>query len=102
MDFKGNFVQIIGGKASPTEATRHGINPANKKPLWDVPLCTKGDVDRAAEAGKEAFKTWSQVPYEERQKAVLAYADALEKHKTEFRDLLITEQGKPVTYPPHL
>lgn len=101
MDFKGNFVQIIGGKASPTEATRHGINPANKKPLWDVPLCTKGDVDRAAEAGKEAFKTWSQVPYEERQKAVLAYADALEKHKTEFRDLLITEQGKPLPLATH-
>lgn len=96
MDFKSNFVQIIGGKASLTEATRHGINPANKTPLWDVPLSTKADVDRAAEAGKEAFKTWSQVPYEERQKAVLAYADAVEKYKTEFRDLLTTEQGKPV------
>lgn len=96
MDFKGNFVQIINGKASPTEASRNGVNPANKTPLWDVPLATKADVDRAAEAGKEAFKTWSQVPYEERKKAVLAYADAVEKYKNEFRDLVVTEQGKAV------
>ena len=96
LDFQSNFVHVIDGNSSPTEGHRHGINPATLKPLWDVPVATHGDVDRAAAAAKKAFKSWSRVPYEERRSKVLAYADAVDKHRTQFRDLLTTEQGKPV------
>lgn len=96
LGFRDSFVQIIDGKASPTENTRHGINPANLKPHWEVPIASYGDVDRAVTAAKKAFKTWSKVPYEERRCAVLAYADAVEKYRADFRDLLVAEQGKPV------
>lgn len=97
MDFNSGFVQIIGAKRSPTQATRHGINPANLKTLPEVPVATQSDLDQAAAAGKEAFKSWSRVPYEERRTAVLGYADAIAKYRTNFRDLLTTEQGKPVS-----
>lgn len=96
LDFNEGFVQIINGKSAPTGSTRHGINPANLKPKAEVPVATQESLDAAVEAAKKAFKTWSKVPYEERRKAVLAYADAVEAYKTEFRDLLISEQGKPV------
>jgi acyl-CoA reductase-like NAD-dependent aldehyde dehydrogenase len=96
LDFNGNFVQIIDGKSSPTAQVRHGLNPANLEPKAEVPLATKEDLDKAVEKAKAAFKTWSQVPYEERRAAVLAYADAVEKYHDEFRGLLISEQGKPV------
>ncbi|RFU73366.1 aldehyde dehydrogenase [Trichoderma arundinaceum] len=96
LDFQNGFVQIINGKSAPTEQSRHGLNPATQKAKPDVPLATKEDLDRAVDAAKEAFKKWSKVPYEERQAAVLAYADAVEKMRTEFRDLLISEQGKPI------
>lgn len=97
MDFSSDFVQIIGGKSSPTQTTRHGINPANLNALPEVPVATQSDLDQAAAAAKEAFKSWSKVPYEERRTAVLAYADAIANHRTSFRDLLTREQGKPVS-----
>ncbi|CAG7931451.1 unnamed protein product [Penicillium olsonii] len=94
-DLRSNYVQIINGKASPTEVTRHGLNPATLEALPEVPVATPEDLDRAADAAKAAFKLWSATPYEDRKKAVLAYADAIEQYSDQFRDLLITEQGKP-------
>lgn len=98
LDFKDSFIQIIDGKSHPTKETRYGINPANLEPKAKVPVVTKDDLDVAVDAAKRAFKTWSKVPYEDRRKAVLAYADAVDELRTEFRDLLISEQGKPVRY----
>lgn len=97
MDFQDNFVQIIDGKSAATEKTRHGINPATLEPKSPVPVATPEDLDRAVRAGKIAFKTWSRTPYEKRRDAVLAFADAFESLKTSFRDLLVSEQGKPVS-----
>ena len=96
IDFKDNFVQIVNGEIAPTQITRHGINPANKQPLLPVPVATEKDVDNAVGAGKAAFKTWSRVPYGDRKKSVLAYADAIEACTPQFTELLILEQGKPV------
>ncbi|WYZ39875.1 hypothetical protein EsH8_IV_000216 [Colletotrichum jinshuiense] len=96
LSFQENFVQIIDGKPSSTEKTRHGINPANLEAKPEVPVATSSDVDRAVAAAKDAFKIWSKVPYEERRKAVLAYADAVDRLRSQFRDLLISEQGKPI------
>ncbi|GKT74652.1 aldehyde dehydrogenase [Colletotrichum tofieldiae] len=90
------FVQIIDGKLSATERTRHGVNPANLTPKEEVPVASRGDVDRAVAAAHAAFKTWSKVPYDQRRKAVLAYADAIDGLRGQFRDLLISEQGKPI------
>ncbi|KAJ5767656.1 hypothetical protein N7533_000239 [Penicillium manginii] len=95
-DIRSNYVQIINGQSSPTEATRHGLNPATLEALPNVPVATPEDLDKAADAAKAAFKIWSATPFEDRKKAVLAYADAIEAYRDEFRDLLITEQGKPI------
>jgi acyl-CoA reductase-like NAD-dependent aldehyde dehydrogenase len=95
-DLRSNYVQIINGKSSPTALTRHGLNPATLEALPEVPVATPKDLDNAADAAKAAFKIWSATPYEDRKKAVLAYADAIDQYSDQFRDLLITEQGKPV------
>ncbi|KAJ5479974.1 hypothetical protein N7530_005483 [Penicillium desertorum] len=94
-DLRSNYVQIINGKSSPTALTRHGLNPATLEALPEVPVATPKDLDNAADAAKAAFKIWSATPYEDRKKAVLAYADAIDQYSDQFRDLLITEQGKP-------
>ncbi|POS78360.1 aldehyde dehydrogenase (NAD+) [Diaporthe helianthi] len=96
LNFKGNFVQIINGTSAPTKANRHGVNPATLEPMPEVPVATQNDLDNAVTAAKAAFKVWSKTPYEERRSAVLAFADAIESLRTEFRDLLISEQGKPI------
>jgi acyl-CoA reductase-like NAD-dependent aldehyde dehydrogenase len=97
MDFEGNFVQIINGQIAVTEKTRHGINPATLEAKKEVPVATPDDLDRAVKAGKAALKAWSRMPYEKRRHAVLMYADAIETSKIQFRDLLVSEQGKPVS-----
>ncbi|KAI8309646.1 putative aldehyde dehydrogenase FUS7 [Colletotrichum sp. SAR11_240] len=96
LSFSDHFVQITNGKASQTEKSRNGINPANLSTKAEVPVATREDLDLAVAAAKDAFKTWSKVPYEDRKKAVLAYADAVDSYRTQFRDLLISEQGKPI------
>ncbi|KAL3454345.1 Aldehyde/histidinol dehydrogenase [Aspergillus insuetus] len=95
-DLRSNFVQIINDKSSLTEFTRHGFNPATLEVLPEVPIATPEDLDKATAAGKAAFKLWFATPYEDRKKAVLAYADAIGQYSDQFRDLLITEQGMPI------
>ena len=95
-DLFSNYKNSIDGKLVGTKETRHGINPATGEANPEVPVATQADVDAAVEAGLKAFKTWSKTPWEERKKAVLAYADALEKLAPEFGKLLTKEQGKPV------
>ncbi|RVX74883.1 hypothetical protein B0A52_01160 [Exophiala mesophila] len=94
LDFT-TFSNVIDGKLSSTKETRHGVNPATGKPNPEVPVSTPEDVDRAVEAAQKAFKPWSKVSYEDRRKAVLAFADALEKEKESFAKMLVQEQGKP-------
>lgn len=95
-DLFNNYLNSIDGKLTGTKETRHGINPATGKPNPEVPVATQQDVDNAVNAAKKAFVSWSKTPFEERKKAVLAFADALEKHQDDFGKLLTQEQGKPV------
>ncbi|KAH7346225.1 putative aldehyde dehydrogenase [Rhexocercosporidium sp. MPI-PUGE-AT-0058] len=92
------FSNTIDGKADNAKNSRHGINPATEENSSTVPVATEEDVDRAMVAAKKAFKTWAAVPYAERQKAVLAFADALEAEKEGFSKLLTKEQGKPIVF----
>ncbi|KAE8379050.1 Aldehyde/histidinol dehydrogenase [Aspergillus bertholletiae] len=96
IDIKANYVQIINGQSVPTSETRNAVNPANLEALPAVPVATQKNLDDAVAAAKTAFETWSEVPYEERRAAVLAFADAVEAHQKEFEELLTTEQGKPI------
>jgi acyl-CoA reductase-like NAD-dependent aldehyde dehydrogenase len=96
LDFT-TFYNVIDGRLSPTKETRHGINPATEKSNPEVPVSTPEDVDRAVEAGQRAFRSWSKTTYAERQKALSAFADALEAERDNFAKLLVQEQGKPVS-----
>jgi len=98
-DVLNGFYNTINGKLTSTKETRHGINPATAKPNPEVPVSTPQDVDDAVAAGQAAFKIWSKTAYEERKKAVLAYADGIEQHAQGFAQLLTQEQGKPVRGP---
>ncbi|KAL4910574.1 hypothetical protein BDW74DRAFT_141403 [Aspergillus multicolor] len=97
-DIHSTFQNTINGQLSSTKETRHGINPATGEANPDVPVSTQEDVDKAVAAGQEAFKTWSEKPFEERVKALRAYADAIEEHAAEFAKLLVREQGKPIQF----
>lgn len=100
LDFT-SFSNVINGKLVPASdgATRHGINPATKKPNPPVPVATKKDLDDAVAAGRAAYKKWAKTSVQERREALLKFAEALTSHQEEFAQLLTQEQGKPVLNP---
>jgi acyl-CoA reductase-like NAD-dependent aldehyde dehydrogenase len=60
-------------------------------------VATQKDLDKAVQAARAAFKTWSKTSFEERRVALLAYADAIEANIDGFSKTLTMEQGKPLT-----
>jgi len=100
-DLQWNTYQnVIDGILESTKETRHSINPATGKPNPEVPVSTPEDVDRAVAAAQKAFPTWAQTSWADRKKALLAFADGLEKNKEPFAKMLTQEQGKPVSRKP--
>ena len=75
------------------------ISPNTNEPIITRNGPSFGEIESLPKTSAEAFKTWSKTSWEERKKAVLAYADALEKLAPEFGKLLTKEQGKPVGQP---
>lgn len=96
LDFT-TFSNIINGQFGSASETRHAINPATKKPNWEVPIATPQDVDNAVYAARAAFNSWSKTTVEERRTALNAFSEALEEHTEAFAKLLTIEQGKPVS-----
>jgi acyl-CoA reductase-like NAD-dependent aldehyde dehydrogenase len=78
-----------------TSKTRHSVNPSTEEALWEVPVSTQEDVDKAVSAGKAAFPAWSKLSQDERAEYLNKFADAIEANKDEFAGLLGKEVGKP-------
>ncbi|OLN97064.1 Phenylacetaldehyde dehydrogenase 1 [Colletotrichum chlorophyti] len=92
------FYNVIDGKLETTSKTRHSVNPSTLEANPEVPVSTAEDVDRAVQAAKRAQESWSDVPLEERQKALIKLGEALEAHADEFALMLTKEQGKALQF----
>ncbi|KAF4957864.1 hypothetical protein FSARC_11160 [Fusarium sarcochroum] len=93
VDFQ-TFQNVINNQLSATSETRHGICPSTEEPLWESPVSTQEDVDRAVSAAKAAFPAWRKLSQDERADYLVKFADAIEAHKFEFINLLGRETGK--------
>jgi acyl-CoA reductase-like NAD-dependent aldehyde dehydrogenase len=89
------FRNVINNQLSSTSETRHGICPSTEEPLWESPVSTQDDVDRAVSAAKAAYPGWRKLSWDERASYLVKFADAIEVHKQEFVELLGREAGKP-------
>jgi acyl-CoA reductase-like NAD-dependent aldehyde dehydrogenase len=94
--FDGPYYLSIAGKLVETRDTFDVINPATGKVLAKAPAATSEHLDAAIAAAKAAFKSWSALGYDARQKYLNLYAEALEAHRDELARLLTQEQGKPL------
>lgn len=92
------FTNTIDGKQVRTAKTTNSVNPANGEPGPDVPVSTSKDVEDAMVAAKKGFGTWSNVPWEQRKEALLAFAKGLKHQKGGFVSMLTSEQGKPLNF----
>jgi len=92
-----DMTMLIGGERRSSDAGWIDvINPATEAPFARVPKGTTADADAAIAAAKAAFPAWANTPIEERQKCVVALADAIAANVDQLSRLLTQEQGKPL------
>lgn len=89
-----SFYNIINGEARKTDEKTHAIHPFDQKPLWDVPLASKTDIQEAVTAANKAFETWSKTTIEHRRGLIRKYRDAFLSHLPDIKALLQKEAGK--------
>jgi acyl-CoA reductase-like NAD-dependent aldehyde dehydrogenase len=97
MDEFSSFVNTVGGNPTSGLQVTQGTNPSTRQKLWDVPVASLEDVERATASARIAFKDWSQSSWSQRQDSLVAARDILVAHRSKLATLLTKEGGKPVT-----
>jgi 1-pyrroline-5-carboxylate dehydrogenase len=86
---------VIGGERIKTEDILESINPANRKELvGKFHKATKELANRAVETAYNAFKTWRNVPAEERAQLLFRAAELIRSRKHEMSAWMIHEVAK--------
>ncbi len=88
---------IINGEKIALESKFESINPANRKQV--VGVFSEGDTDtslveKAIASATEAFKTWRNVPFEERAEYLFKIADVMRRRKHELSAWMVFEVAK--------
>lgn len=96
MDILKNF---IAGQwtAAISQSIQEVPNPASGEVVAQVPLSSQADVDKAVEAAKVAFQTWSQTPVPKRARILFRYQQLMVEHWQELATLITLENGKSYT-----
>ncbi|RYP92414.1 hypothetical protein DL770_001431 [Monosporascus sp. CRB-9-2] len=91
------YQNVVDGKlvASSNGETYHNINPSTLETNPEVPLSASDDVDKAVIAAQKAAESWAKVPWDERKKRLMDFADALEAHTEAFSQMLVKGNGRP-------
>jgi len=91
------FGHFIGGNFVASKAPRMDVfNPANGEKLGSVPNGLPNDVDKAVEAARKAFKTWSKLSGFERAKHLYALARHIQKRERFLSVLETMDNGKTI------
>ena len=71
------------------------INPATECPAGQITLCTVADVDRAVEAARRAFISFSRSSRQERLDLLSSILGVYAKRQDDLADVLTEELGAP-------
>lgn len=69
-------------------------NPATQELICQVPQSTQEELGRATAGAAEAFKTWKEVPIQQKQRIMLKLQDLIRENTEELARSITTEQGK--------
>jgi acyl-CoA reductase-like NAD-dependent aldehyde dehydrogenase len=88
----------IGGKWVDAESgkTYPAFNPATEAEIAQLPLGGKADADKAIEAARKAFQTWSKKPQAERSQIAMKIAAVLRENAKELGEIDILDHGTPM------
>jgi acyl-CoA reductase-like NAD-dependent aldehyde dehydrogenase len=95
IQFDRDYRMTLNGELTSAARTFDAFNPATRNAIAKVPDASREQLDAAVAAARTAFPAWSAKPLAERQRALGAVADLMEKHAEDFIALLTKEQGKP-------
>ncbi|MGL4619739.1 gamma-aminobutyraldehyde dehydrogenase [Chroococcidiopsis sp.] len=89
---------IIGGEAVAAVSANWEtvINPATEEAIAEVPQADYADVNKAVEAAKQAFPSWSSLSPGERSALLYKLADALEAKAETLAQTESLNVGKPI------
>ena len=91
------YRNLVGGELvdAVEGATREILNPANGEVIGRVPEGTQADVERAMSAARAARIGWRDTTPAQRMEALLALADAVDRHAGELEAIESANVGKP-------
>jgi len=79
-----------------TESAEQVFNPRTGETIVTMPEADPGQIDRAVQAARTAFRTWSKTTPSERSAKLLAIADAVEADLESLAKLEALNCGKPI------
>ncbi|ORB27707.1 gamma-aminobutyraldehyde dehydrogenase [Mycolicibacterium parafortuitum] len=91
---------FIGGELvdSTSGATMPLIDPSTGEKYGTAPVSNEQDIDNAYAAASDAFKEWKKTTPSQRQKALLGFADEVERNA----DALVAAEGRNTGKPNHV
>jgi 1-pyrroline dehydrogenase len=89
MFINGDWTDAAGGETTKV------INPASEEVIAEVPKGGEADVDRAVDAARSAFESWSLTTPAERSTALYKFADVISDNAAELSSLESANVGKP-------
>ena len=92
----GELVEPTGGNYLDN------YNPSNGQVYSLIPDSDELDINNAVASAKEAFKTWSKTPKQERSDILMKLADTIEKYSAELIKAESKDNGKPETLAAHV
>ncbi|WP_328537050.1 aldehyde dehydrogenase family protein [Streptomyces sp. NBC_00344] len=86
----GEFTEAADGKVFKT------VSPSSEEVLSEVARAGAADVDRAVQAARGAFGSWSALPGSERAKYLFRIARIVQERSRELAVLETLDNGKPI------
>ncbi len=98
MKFDQDYSMTINGEAVSSPSTIDVYNPATGEVFASVPDCTAEQLDAAVASSAEAFKTWKNVPIDERAEYLRKIGKVITENAEELTKLFTQEQGRPLAF----
>lgn len=72
------------------------LSPYNNEIVWQGDSATPAQVEDAVKAARAAFVAWKKLPFAEREKVVLAFAEKVKANAEAIAEVIAKETGKPI------
>jgi acyl-CoA reductase-like NAD-dependent aldehyde dehydrogenase len=90
------LTHTINGQPETSDNSFEVVNPSTAVPFAQCPEASEQQLDRAAQAAREAFAEWSRLPFMARRKCLHRFADRVRDYAEDLAVVITREQGKPL------